>query len=118
MTGLRIVCALAALLLAGPLPATEDSAFLAEFEDLPLAPGLKEAPGGTLFESPTGRIVEATASGEVSGTQVLAFYGQTLPKLGWTRIDATTFRRDRETLSIKIDEKKRPLAVHYSVVPN
>lgn len=92
-------------------------AFLAEFEDLPLAPGLTELPGGMLFDSPGGRIVDATAEGEVTAQQVLAFYMQTLPELGWEKIGPASFRRDNEVLRIEMDSGRRPLAVHFSVVP-
>ncbi len=68
------------LLLGFPLiPALAAGAFLTELEDLPLAPGLSEIPGGMLFDSPTGRIVEASAQGEIPADQVVAFYTQTLP---------------------------------------
>ena len=97
--------------------AAAGNAFLAEYEDLPLPAGLTELPGGTLFEAPAGRIVEAQAVGELTAQQVRAFYSETLPQLGWEKTAETTFRRDRELLTIRIEDRKRPLAVHFSVVP-
>ena len=84
-----ILSVLATLLLSAPLVGTAAAAngtFLSELEDLPLPPGMAEAPGGVLFDSPSGRIVEATAQGEMSADQVLAFYAQTLPELGWQKV--------------------------------
>lgn len=103
------------LVIAGAAGAA--GSFLIEFEDLPLAPGLTELPGGMLFDSPTGRIVEASAEGNVAAQQVLSFYAQTLPQLGWETVGASAFRRDNEVLHIDVDGAHRPLAVHFSVVP-
>jgi hypothetical protein len=99
-------------------PVAAASGFLVEFEDLPLAPGLSELPGGTLFESATGRIVEATAQGDIAGQRVLAFYAETLPQLGWEKVSESSYRRDNELLRISVDGGHHPLTVHFSVVPH
>jgi hypothetical protein len=116
-----IFAALATLLLCAPAiqPATAAAGvFLSEMEDLPLPPGLSETPGGVVFDSPTGRIVEAAAQGEISADQVLAFYAQTLPELGWQKIGAAAYRRDNELLKIQMEADHRPLLVRFSVVPH
>ncbi len=94
--------------------------FLTEMEDLPLAPGLTENSGGMLFEQPTGRIVEASAvaGADIGATEIIAFYVQTLPELGWEKVGPTSFRRDNEMLRIDVDPGRRPIAVRFSVVPN
>jgi hypothetical protein len=97
--------------------ARSGSSFLTELEDLPLAPGLVEMPGGMLFDSPTGRIVEASAEGNVSTDLVLAFYSQTLPELGWQKVGPSSYRRDNEMLKIDVEAAKRPLKVRFSLVP-
>lgn len=107
-----------ALSLSAPFgPALGDGAFLSEMEDLPLPDGLVEAAGGMLFDSPTGRILEATASGNLSAEQIGTFYAQTLPELGWQKLGSTSYRRDNEMLKIEIDAKHRPTLVRFSVVP-
>lgn len=110
-----LIMALVAALLCGT--AAAGNAFLVEFEDLPLPAGLVELPGGTLFEAPAGRIVDAQAEGELSAQQVRSFYAETLPQLGWEMTGESTFRRDRELLHITLENRKRLLAVHFSVVP-
>jgi len=107
----------ASLFLALSVPAWAGQSYLAEFEDLPLAPGLTEQPGGMLFESPTGRIVDATASGDATSAQVQGFYQQALPQLGWEALPDGAFRRDNEILRIDIDGSHRSLLVRFSVVP-
>jgi hypothetical protein len=116
MACLRIIAVLFAVL-AGAFPALSAGAFLAECEDLPLPPGLTELPGGTLFDTPNGRIVEATAEGNLAAAAIRSFYTQALPQLGWERLGETSFRRDNEVLRIDIEDKKHPLSVHFSVAP-
>ncbi len=95
--------------------------YLAEVDDLPLAPGLVELPNGTLFDAPQGRIVEATAEARpataASGAEVHSFYEAVLPQLGWKETGNLAFARDRERLTIEIDDARRPLAVHFSLRP-
>ena len=114
---LRTLAAIAALFLTPALAAAEE-AFLAELEDVPLAPGLTEAPGGLLFDSADGRIVEAQASGEVPPEQLRQYYRETLTQLGWQNSGDMEFRRDNEVLRIRLDRSKKPLVVRFTLAPN
>ncbi|HLN24726.1 MAG TPA: hypothetical protein VK558_12150 [Patescibacteria group bacterium] len=120
MTQSRFISAALATLLivAAPCAATAGS-FLVEYEDLPLAPGLSESAGGVVFDTPTGRIVDAGAEGSAatSADQVLTFYAQTLPELGWEKVGDSSYRRDNELLRIDVDGHRHPLSVRFSVVP-
>ena len=58
--------------------------FLTAISDMPLMPGLAEVPDALVtFDSPSGRIIEALAIGNVSTASIRSFYLQTLPQLGW-----------------------------------
>lgn len=99
--------------------------FVAGFDDLPLMPGLaQEHDGVTIFESPYGRIAESWASGPVARADVLAFYGATLPQLGWARTAETTFKREGEELTLDITEdgqaqtEDRAVLVRFHVSPD
>jgi hypothetical protein len=109
-----------ALILLCPAFAGAAGAFLTGIEDVPVPPGLTEnQAAGMVFDSPTGRIIEAVASGELSRDQVIAFYAQTLPQLGWTRISDSEFKSETETLKLSFDQSKKPLlAVHFTLTPN
>lgn len=91
--------------------------FLKEYEDLPLPVGLTELPGGMLFENPNGRIVEATAKGQVPPATIKAFYAESLPQLGWKRIGEDEYKRDNEVLRIEVVGKGPATMVRFSVVP-
>jgi hypothetical protein len=103
-----------------PLAASgeDDSGFVAGVEDLPLMPGLHEVEeAGTKFDSATGRIVEAYAVGQVEEADILAFYAESLPQLGWTMVDQTLFHRSGESLKIETSRENSEVTVHFSLSP-
>lgn len=112
------------MLSSGLLPprmafAAEDAVYLAAVADLPLMPGLQElADAGIVFDKPAGRIVEAYAAGQVSGVEVLEFYSETLPELGWQAQDAQSFRREGEKLELELLEGEGLLTVHFTLAPD
>ncbi|MBF0563118.1 MAG: hypothetical protein HQL37_14140 [Alphaproteobacteria bacterium] len=110
-------CVLALVLVFAPAWAG-GGAFLAGVEDLPLMPGMSEsAAAGTTFDTPAGRIVEAYAEGTATGAQVLRFYQETLPQLGWTAKGSNTFHREGERLKLEIVTERPRLSVRFTVVP-
>jgi len=92
--------------------------FLSRLEDLPLAPGLSEdSAAGLSFDSAGGRIVEAYARGNLTEDQVLGFYRETLPQLGWTADSERQYRRGGERLRLELTRSGQGLTVHYSLSP-
>ncbi|MBT3305534.1 MAG: hypothetical protein HN377_03530 [Alphaproteobacteria bacterium] len=83
--------------------AAEDAPrFITVLDDLPLVSGLVEdTESGTVFDTARGRIVEVFASGALSKDDVLAFYDNTLPQLGWRRMASGVFQREGERLSLE-----------------
>lgn len=117
MTVIQRLSALAAILTILSTPAlAAGPGFLSEVDDLPLAPGLVELPGGTLFDSPQGRIVEANARGNLLEVEARNFYDETLPELGWQLVGSDTYRRDKEVLRLDYSEGM-PMTVHFSLAP-
>lgn len=92
--------------------------FLSRLEDLPLAPGLSEdTAAGLSFDSAGGRIVESYARGNMTEDQVLQFYKETLPQLGWTAESARQYRRSGERLRLELTPGGPGVTVHYSLSP-
>lgn len=90
---------------AGGLAATVPAAtgFVAGMGDVPAMPGLEPvAAESMVFDKPGGRIVETVMRGPVDRRAVLAFYGQTLPQLGWKAVSQTRFIREGEELRLEI----------------
>ncbi len=124
----RIARALALALLAAwavlaPVHPAADDGFVQGVEDLPLMAGLQPVPEANLvFDSPAGRIVVAFAAGAVSRAEVLRFYGDTLPQLGWKPDDVSdasaVFRREGEELRLALVEAEGgPLTVQFTLAP-
>ena len=129
--GILRIAALA-LLLAGPAPAAigwlaardaAETPIVAGLEDMPLLPGLAEVAGtATLLDAPQGRIVETFAAGAVSADDIKAFYGQTLPQLGWTASAGSgagpvEFRREGERLVLEITPGAKTTVVRFTLAP-
>ncbi|HEY8352375.1 MAG TPA: hypothetical protein VIK87_07510 [Sphingomonadales bacterium] len=142
MLAQRLVISLLIALLAAPLAAcasTEDaSAFLADLNDVPLAPGLVEVEAERLvFDKPEGRIVQAAATGKRPVEEIGAFYRETLPQLGWravppdraaavhagpepddgAAVERLLFARDAERLEIILETVYETLVVRFSLEP-
>jgi hypothetical protein len=106
------------LSLAVAAPAVAAEGFLSRLEDLPLAPGLSEdRSAGVNFDTADGRIVQAVARGDLTARQVLDFYRETLPELGWKAESPTEFRRGGERLRLELIEEEQELVVHYALSP-
>lgn len=117
---LAVLALLAVLAVAGSARA---ESFLDGFEDLPLMPGLRQSEHGTtLFDTPYGRIVEAYATGPTTPAQVITFYAETLPQLGWTRTAEAAFQREGEVLYIEFPRPQSGgasgLVVRFEVSPD
>jgi hypothetical protein len=114
----RIAAAVLACLLIRAAP-TAGAAFVAGIEDLPLMPGLNETnTESVVFATPTGRIIQAIASGEVTRQQVMKFYGETLPELGWCIRGAGVFLREGELLLVEVSEEQgSATTVRFTVEP-
>ena len=106
-----------AVLLVGPA-AAETAGFVSQVEDLPLMPGLTEvSDAGVVFDSPSGRIVEAYAEGTVSRAAVLTFYKETLPQLGWNSRGEAAFDREGEVLTLDFTDQQNALVVRFTLKP-
>lgn len=103
---------------AAPASAPQAPAFLTAIADMPLMPGLKEVTSaGVSFDKPQGRIIEASARGRISPAKLRAFYGATLPELGWRIQEDGRYRREGEVLRISIQRTGATLLVRFSLTP-
>lgn len=113
MALIRIILMLAAwgspALTAGAAEGTpEPESFLLALPDIPLMPGFSEdAAAAVLFDKPGGRILAARLNGCVAAAEARAYYGATLPQLGWLPADrglsspALVYLREGERLTLE-----------------
>lgn len=94
------------------------SEFFASIDDLPLAPGLAEVvEDGVTFDSPTGRIVMAVATGKANPEAIRAFYRKALPPLGWSMARGGNYSRDGEVLNFELKARGSVVRLEIRVVP-
>jgi hypothetical protein len=108
---LFIMAVLGALL---PAPAfAADGGHSSVFGEVPLMPGMTEAPVETLPGMPP------MTAGTITGNRqmVVSFYNQALRDEGWEPLDASLkkWRRDGETLSFSIVEKDGKSTVTFMI---
>ena len=109
--------ALAVVVLAFVATASAADGFVPGIADLPLMPGLGAAADDAfVFDSPSGRIVQASATGAVTRARVEAFYAETLPQLGWRR-DGAGWRREGEVLRLEIAAEGAAVTVRFDLSP-
>jgi len=108
---------LVATLMAFPALAQDPPSFVSVINDLPLMEQLAEIGDGVQFSTSQGRIAEATAQGTVSKNDVLAFYDDTLPQLGWTKVGVGHFAREGETLELVFERLNGVLSVRFALAP-
>ena len=94
--------------------------FIPGINGLPLVTGLVLMPGRhIIFDTPEGRIIEAFADGKISPANILAFYKDTLPQLGWIVKSKNEFGRENEVLRIEVSaNKKNQSIVRFFITPD
>lgn len=101
--------------------AAQDVRFFSFIQDVPVMPGLRELPEqAVMFDNPEGRIVESVASIESAALDnLIPFYNDTLPQLGWAGLGGLSFRRDSEILKMTVEsmDGKNFLRVTVSPAP-
>lgn len=91
--------ALCLFLAAAPALAAQYSSILS---DLPLMPGLTEKPDSiVMFDKPEGRIAEITMTTARSQLDVLSYYREALPALGWYAENPQVWKRKGEILTLR-----------------
>ena len=114
----RLAAALCLMVAVVATPVHGDDGFVEGIDDLPLMPGLQNAPDASVaFDALAGRIVVAFAEGTVTMEDVRAFYGATLPQLGWQRTAQDRWARAGEQLSLDAVVDGNGLVVRFELTP-
>lgn len=100
-----------------------DAPLVAGVEGVPLMPGLSEAADLTvIFDKPQGRIIDATATGDVELADAYAYYRSALGETGWAPllrkvVDGILVVRGEEVLHVRLRREGSGIAVHFSLAP-
>ncbi len=97
----------------------QDLRFFTSLPDLPLMAGLEELDEeGVSFDKPEGRIIESFAvSDSLKQVEIMRFYEEVLPQLGWSRLGENAFERENEILSFKFESEEARIFVTLMVSP-
>jgi len=113
-----LLTALMIVLAGGSVAVPAKAAFVPGTEDVPLAPGLTATGDNALvFDNPTGRIIQATATGTGDADAIARFYADTLPQLGWTYAPGGRWTRQAEILDITIQRQNGHISVRFQLAP-
>lgn len=91
------------------------SEFLKSMDDFPIMPGLVEQDSkSSIYDTINGKILEAELSGNFQENEVLKFYQDSLPNLGWVIDDnwrkknsnIMHYKRGNEELAIEINKNR------------
>lgn len=97
----------------------EESRFIEDLGDVPLMPGLTVVEdAGMAFDAAAGRIVEVVARGEAAAEEVVRFYAESLPPLGWSAAGERIWRREGEVLRLEIGRDDGGLYVRFLLTPS
>ncbi len=117
---MRLAVLICLTLLSAPTWAlAQSSDFFEALYDVPVMKGLQEIPAETmLFDKPDGRIaIVVAATKSLTAQDILTFYGQTLPQMGWSKINQNQYVRDGEQLVLDLEPSASLLAVRFTLSP-
>ncbi len=82
-----------------------ETRFFSSLNDVPLMQGMEEVETRAIsFDKPGGRISEAYAViDDLKKMDILYFYQQTLPQLGWGQVSASKFFRRDEVMEFSFE---------------
>ena len=125
MRQLAFLTALSAALLCGSLTAPFGASaqtpapFFEALYDVPVMEGLEELKDqAMLFDKPDGRIASVVAVSERRSPQdIIAFYNQTLPELGWKKNALNQYVRGKDQLALSVTRRGSLTIAHFTLTP-
>ncbi len=93
-------------------------AFIPQTQDIPLMKGLSvDVSDDMNFDTPAGQLItfEANAARH-TGKEVLTYYRDTLPKMGWKENKLNCYTRDKDSVTITVIREKKPAVIRLEIV--
>ena len=92
--------------------------FINGMEDIPIFKEMKYVEDSLiLFDKVEGRYVSSEIYGNYKKSEIIDFYQQILPNLGWKKSKALTFSRGNEILEINLHQSENYVSVIFSIYP-
>ncbi len=98
-------------------PVIAKDSFLTNTSDIPLIKGMKISTTEQMdFDTPTGQVLSLDGFiKNKTGDEVLLFYDNILPQMGWKKIEKGSFVRQNDTLNIVILKNKKPAKIRFEI---
>lgn len=98
-------------------PVVAEDSFLTKTSDIPLIKGMKISATEQMdFDTPTGQVLSLDGFiKNKTGDEVLLFYDNILPQMGWKKIEKGSFARQNDTLNIVILKNKKPAKIRFEI---
>lgn len=94
-----------------------EKSFLTDNIDIPLINGLKLNPMEQMdFDTPRGQVLvlEGVVKNK-TGKDVLSFYDEVLPQMGWVKVETGSFVRQEDSLTILVLKNKNPAKIRFDI---
>ena len=94
-------------------------AYFEALYDVPIMAGLEEVKEqAMLFDKPGGRIASVVGvSKTVDATRIEAFYDQSLPQLGWKKVEKNQYVRGEDRLVLELVRRPPVTVLHFTLSP-
>ncbi len=104
------------LTMTGNVSAQEN--FIAGTQDIPLMDKLSiDISDDMNFDTPAGQLMVFEAKNtHYTGSDVLSYYRNTLPKMGWTKTGNNSYIREKDSITISIIREQKPSVVRFEIV--
>tara|TARA_B100000287_G_C20169157_1_gene597500 strand:+ start:111 stop:464 length:354 start_codon:yes stop_codon:yes gene_type:complete len=97
---------------------TVSARFINGLEDIPIFKEMKYVEDSlVLFDKIDGRYVSSEIKGYYNKNEIIEFYNQILPNLGWQMSTNLIFKRGNEILEMSFSENSGMVSVIFSIYP-
>ena len=105
-------------LLSGSLiPINAQEVFMPGTPDIPLMEGLRiDVSDDMNFDTPEGQVITFEAQNkQKTGAQIINYYRDILPKLGWIEIETNQFIREKDSMILTIIHQQKPGIIRFEI---
>lgn len=105
-------------LLSGSLiPINAQEVFMPGTPDIPLMEGLRiDVSDDMNFDTPEGQVITFEAQNkQKTGAQIINYYRDILPKLGWIEIETNHFIREKDSMILTIIHQRKPGIIRFEI---
>ncbi len=116
----HLICLILSVFILTANHAYAQTLFFHALPNVPIATGITELPDqATIFDKANGRIITVVAlvDHDTSSQRILDYYASALPAFGWIAAGEKTYKRESESLTIRLDSYQGEQYMHLTITP-